>query len=47
MIHKLAHLFGKNYGYVETFYWGGDMIVCFRCAKCGLLQDFSLAQKPY
>jgi len=46
MIHALAHLFKQNKGWYETISVIGQEIVCFRCAGCGLLQDFQFAARP-
>lgn len=37
MIHWLAHLFGWNYGRVETWHEGQHVMAGFRCSVCGKL----------
>lgn len=35
--HWIAHLFGCNYGHVETWHDGQTLMVGFRCNRCGKL----------
>jgi hypothetical protein len=35
--HKIAHLFGWNYGTVETWHEGQTLMVGFRCKGCNTL----------
>lgn len=37
-IHKLAHIFGMNYGKIETFWEGEILMIGFRC-ECGELSS--------
>lgn len=35
--HKIAHYFGWFTGDVETWWEGEDLMVGFKCSKCGLI----------
>ena len=39
MKHKLAHLFGWNYGVVESFYIGNVLWTGFRCTGCNTINN--------
>lgn len=37
--HQIAHLFGLNYGHVESWYKEETLMIGFRCTGCGKLLD--------
>jgi len=35
ILHKIAHLFGWNYGKPDAFYEGEKLMMSFLCTGCG------------
>lgn len=35
LLHKLAHLFGKQHGKAFSFYDGDKLMMSFKCSTCG------------
>lgn len=35
LFHKVAHLFGWNYGICDSYYENGKLMMSFLCTGCG------------
>ncbi len=38
IIHKIAHLFGWNYGHVVSWREGDQIYISFKCQHCGKVE---------